>query len=47
MLHDLEWDPPHALSNVRRWTCRRCGRAKLVNGDVTYGSATTEPCEED
>lgn len=44
--HDLDDDPPHALSAVSRWTCRRCGNAVLVNGAVTYGAASTEPCAE-
>jgi len=42
--HDLEWDPPAAMTAVCRWTCVRCGDAVLVNGNVVYGSATREAC---
>lgn len=42
--HVLEWDPPAAMTRVRRWTCVHCGDAVLVNGDVVYGSATRTSC---
>lgn len=42
--HNLEYDPPHALSAVRRWTCKTCGDAALVNGRVEYGSAIENAC---
>ncbi len=39
--HTPEWDPPHALSAVLRWTCP-CGATVLDNHGIVYGSATTE-----
>jgi hypothetical protein len=44
--HTLEWDPPHAMSNVRRWTCteRLCGAAVLSYQGNIYGQATTTYC---
>jgi hypothetical protein len=42
--HTLDFDPPHDLTAVSRWTCTSCGRAVLVNGPVVYGSASTEEC---
>lgn len=42
--HQLEWDPPHALSSVDRWTCERCYATALRNGAYEYGSALEEPC---
>ena len=44
--HDLEHDPPAAITLFRRWTCTRCGGAVLHNGVVTYGGATERTCEE-
>jgi hypothetical protein len=44
--HTLEWDPPHGLSSVRRWTCTTCGDAVLDSGTVIYGGATERTCEE-
>lgn len=44
--HNLEADPPAALTAVRRWTCTRCGDAVLLNGGHTYGGATERTCEE-
>lgn len=43
--HNLVWDPPAAMTSVRRWTCDTCGRAVLVNGYVVYGSATSAACQ--
>lgn len=43
--HRLEYDPPAAMSRVKRWTCSACGRAVLYNGHF-YGSATTEACDQ-
>lgn len=42
--HDVEWDPPHALSSVSRWTCKTCGNAVLKAGRNVYGSAVEKPC---
>jgi hypothetical protein len=44
--HLLEWDPPHALSNVLRWTCanRVCGAAVLSYQGNVYGDATRTFC---
>lgn len=42
--HELEWDPPHELSNARRWTCKRCGRALLCFQGNWYGSALETQC---
>ncbi len=43
--HDLEYDPPHSLSSVDRYTCRKCGRAVLGGYSNAYGSATSaEDC---
>jgi hypothetical protein len=44
--HTLAWDPPHALSNVRRWTCTNppCGAAVLSYQGNVYGQATTTFC---
>lgn len=44
--HDLEWDPPHALSSARRWTCTNCGDAVLEYKGVVYGEATERTYEE-
>lgn len=43
--HDLEHDPPHLLSSMDRFTCRKCGRAVLGNHSTAYGSATDGPCK--
>jgi hypothetical protein len=44
--HTLEWDPPHPLSNVMRWTCTGplCGAAVLSYQGNVYGTATTTYC---
>lgn len=44
--HTLEWDPPAALTAVRRWTCWGCGDAVLLNGNHAYGGATERNHEE-
>jgi hypothetical protein len=44
--HQLEHDPPAAMTRVRRWTCKRCGDAVLLNGSIAYGGATIRTCEE-
>jgi hypothetical protein len=44
--HNVEWDPPAALTSVKRWTCRNCGLAVLQAADGHfYGSALTEECK--
>lgn len=42
--HRLEYDPPHALSSVARWTCSGCHATALRNGTYEYGSALDERC---
>lgn len=42
--HDLEWDPPAAMTAARRWTCRTCGNAVIDYCGNVYGSATEQPC---
>ena len=42
--HDLEHDPPHSLSSMDRYTCKKCGRAVLGNYGTAYGGATEGPC---
>jgi hypothetical protein len=44
--HTLAWDPPHALSNVARWTCtnQACGAAVLSYQGNVYGQATETFC---
>ena len=42
--HAFEYDPPHGLSRVERWTCTKCYSAVLKNGSYLYGSATTDAC---
>lgn len=44
--HTVEPDHPWGMTQVRRWTCKACGDAVLVNGTVIYGSASTDPCWE-
>ncbi len=44
--HVMDWDPPHPLSAVRRWTCKTCGCAVLDSGTSIYGSATQITCED-
>jgi hypothetical protein len=41
--HAPEWDPPAAMSSVKRWTCP-CGAAVLSTAYNVYGSAVTEQC---
>lgn len=39
--HVMEWDPPAALTAMKRWTCSRCYEALLVRPDGTaYGNAS-------
>lgn len=42
--HQLENDPPHALSSMARRTCSVCGRAVLGNARTAYGSALETDC---
>jgi hypothetical protein len=42
--HLLKWDPPDALSAVRRWTCSLCGDAVLNNRGVISGQAADRAC---
>lgn len=44
--HTVEWDPPAALTAVRRWTCIQCGGTALDNRGHIYGDATEKTCEE-
>jgi hypothetical protein len=44
--HTVEWDPPHALSSVRRWTCTVCSEAVLEREGHVYGEAIEKTCEE-
>jgi hypothetical protein len=44
--HTLEWNPPHALTSARRWTCKTCGAAVLDYHGNVYGSAVENTCEE-
>lgn len=45
--HRLDWDPPAALTAMRRWTCRTCGDAVLQRPDgSTYGGAAERTCEQ-
>jgi hypothetical protein len=41
--HAPEWDPPAAMSSVKRWTCP-CGAAVLSTAYSVYGSAVAEQC---
>lgn len=44
--HDLEWDPPAAMTSMRRWTCLVCGDAVLARPDGTvYGAGSERPCD--
>lgn len=43
--HDCIDDPPSgAFTSASRWTCTRCGRAVIRNGNVVYGSAIERIC---
>lgn len=42
--HVVEWDPPHGLSSVERWTCVQCGSAVLRSNGNVYGSAVDGEC---
>ncbi|MGA5820884.1 hypothetical protein ACPC54_23825 [Kitasatospora sp. NPDC094028] len=42
--HQLEWDPPAAITAVTRWTCTACDEAVLDNRGYLYGGATERPC---
>lgn len=47
--HEMEWDPPAALTSMSRWTCRRCGDAVLYREyelDAAYGSVLADRCAE-
>ncbi|MDH6709785.1 hypothetical protein P3T27_006534 [Kitasatospora sp. MAA19] len=44
--HQLEWDPPAAITAVSRWTCASCGDAVLDNRGYVYGGATTTACTQ-
>lgn len=45
--HEFEHDPPAVMSSMRRETCSKCGRARLIRRDGTsYGSATERDCVE-
>jgi hypothetical protein len=42
--HDLEWDPPAAMTAAKRWTCRACGSTVLDYLGNVYGSAAEQAC---
>jgi len=42
--HAVEWDPPAALTEARRWTCSRCGDAVLDYRGNIYGGAANRSC---
>lgn len=47
--HQMEWDPPAAMTSFSRWTCTRCGEAVLFREyepESAYGSALTGECPE-
>lgn len=46
MGHDMEWDPPAALTRARRWTCtrRECGEAVIDYDGNISGDAATRSC---
>lgn len=43
--HVFEHDPPHALSTVDRFTCKKCGKSVLGNHEIAYGSAMEGACK--
>lgn len=44
--HDMDYDPPHAITAYRRYTCGRCGDSVLYNGERVYGGAVERTCDE-
>jgi hypothetical protein len=44
--HQVEWDPPAALTTGRRWTCKTCGEAVLIYHNNIYGGAMERTCQE-
>lgn len=44
--HDMEWDPPAAVTATSRWTCKTCGSAVLDYRGNVYGSAIEKTCDE-
>ena len=44
--HTVEWDPPAAITAVRRWTCTRCSDAVLDYHGNVYGGAVGRTCDE-
>lgn len=43
--HDMISDPPaNTLSNMDRYSCKKCWRAVLGNGSTVYGSAIEIDC---
>lgn len=44
--HDMEHDPPAALTSMDRYTCKICGKAALGNARIAYGGATEYACQK-
>lgn len=44
--HNVEWDPPAAITATARWTCTVCGEAVLQREDRVYGEAIEKTCED-
>ncbi len=44
--HRLAWDPPAAITAIRRWTCTECYATLLDNRGHLYGDATESTCAE-
>ena len=42
--HDLEWDPPAAMTAALRWTCRACGASAIDPLGNEYGDAIHDTC---
>jgi hypothetical protein len=44
--HQVEWDPPAAMTAGKRWTCTACGAAVLDYCGNVYGSAVERTCQQ-
>lgn len=44
--HTLDWDPPAAITAIRRWTCRDCSSTLLDDRGHLYGDAIEQTCQE-
>jgi hypothetical protein len=44
--HEMEWDPPAALTAAERWTCKSCGATALDYRGTVYGEAVEKTHDE-